>query len=322
VVLGGTTILGSTIDLSAKYRSRRILGLQRQTCRSWPAVTSLAAWTACPPSTQEEATGTWPSDPGSSRWSACARRRRLSTHGSSPCSRASSPPGPRTAPQSRRCRRSTPGLPGEGQRRSSRPSHLLAMSRSTLWASACRSSRGSPGDSRLGTGDRSGGTSMVAIQSTAGPSPSLRSLTQNCALVGGPGSTTNLRSGFDRDDFHAGYAKNAARVAAARPRRLMISDPVTATMVADGCCAGGWPRLVASSCDARGRGPKPPEAPPGPLAASCSCRAPARPTTPRLRTRRSDRRVLGSPGDADLGDLLIDLEEDKAARAVVFGLLR
>jgi hypothetical protein len=42
----------------------------------------------------------------------------------------------------------------------------------------------------------------------------------------------------------------------------------------------------------------------------------------RLRTRRSDRRVLGSPGDADLGDLLIDLEEDKAARAVVFGLLR
>jgi hypothetical protein len=33
----------------------------------------------------------------------------------------------------------------------------------------------------------------------------------------------------------------------------------------------------------------------------------------------------GHPGDADLrqhGELLIDLEEDKAARAVMFGLLR
>ena len=41
----------------------------------------------------------------------------------------------------------------------------------------------------------------------------------------------------------------------------------------------------------------------------------------RLRASRPDRRVLGLPGDSELRELLIDLEEDKAARAVVFGLL-
>jgi hypothetical protein len=38
---------------------------------------------------------------------------------------------------------------------------------------------------------------------------------------------------------------------------------------------------------------------------------------------RSDRRVLGAhPETRTFGELLIDLEKDKAARAVVFGLLR
>jgi hypothetical protein len=42
---------------------------------------------------------------------------------------------------------------------------------------------------------------------------------------------------------------------------------------------------------------------------------------PRLRPRRPDRNVLGHPETRTFGELLIDLEEDEAARAVVFGLL-
>jgi hypothetical protein len=39
-------------------------------------------------------------------------------------------------------------------------------------------------------------------------------------------------------------------------------------------------------------------------------------------SRQVDRRVLGILGTRSFGDLLIDLEEDRAAKAVVWGLLR
>jgi hypothetical protein len=47
-----------------------------------------------------------------------------------------------------------------------------------------------------------------------------------------------------------------------------------------------------------------------------------RPTPPRLRPRRRDGEFWASPETRAFGELLIDLEEDKAARAAVFGLLR
>jgi len=45
------------------------------------------------------------------------------------------------------------------------------------------------------------------------------------------------------------------------------------------------------------------------------------PASSRLRPRRRDRHVLGHPQTRSFGELLIDVEEDPAIRAVLIGML-
>jgi hypothetical protein len=58
------------------------------------------------------------------------------------------------------------------------------------------------------------------------------------------------------------------------------------------------------------------------LAAGGSRRADPRPAAARPRPGGPDRHLLGRPETRTFGELLIDLEEDKAYKAVVWGSLR